>query len=295
MKANHFFLLSLIISILFFSCEKKINSETSFIDLTDDLGNRLSLTSYPKRIVSLAPNLTEIIFAVDAQDQLVGVTDYCTFPEEALTKQKIGNIINPNLEAIVSLKPDLVFANADGNPKPTVDKLQSYNISVFVFNVNHYSEVLDCIKKIGQITGHSSKSDSIVNDMSNFSKTLAPVKNKPKIFMILNRNPIITASGGSFLNDLFELAGGQNAVGQMSERYPTINREALIQMNPDVILIPEKDIQQLPDSEYGYFKNLTTINAVKNKKIYYINPDLLLKPGPRLMLGLKQLNGILAQ
>lgn len=295
MKPNYFLLLSLTSLTLFFSCEKKINSETSLINLTDDLGNRLSLTSYPKRMVSLAPNLTEIIFAVDAQDQLVGVTDYCTFPEEALTKQKVGNIINPNLEAIVSLKPDLVFANADGNPKPTVDKLQSYNIPVFVFNVNHYSEVLGCIKKIGQITGHSSKSDSIVNDMSNFSKMLTPVKNKPKIFMILNRNPIITASGGSFLNDLFELAGGQNAVGQMSERYPTINREALIQMNPDVILIPEKDIQQLPDSEYGYFKNLTTINAVKNKKIYYINPDLLLKPGPRLMLGLKQLNGILAQ
>lgn len=296
LKSSPYIFLTTVFSFsVLLGCDKR--QEISYAKTTyiDDLGYPVEINKTPQRIISLAPNLTEIIFAVRADSQMVGITDYCNFPAGVSNKSKVGGIINPNLEAIIALKPDLVFATADGNPKPTVEKLKAVGIPVYVFNVNRYSDVLGCIRMVGKLTGHSIAADSVVTGMTASTAHLKPLPNKPGVFFVLNRNPIISASGGSFLNDILEIAGGRNVVGKMNERYPTLNRESVIQLNPDYFIIPEKDFQPLPENEYTDFNSLSSVPAVKEKRVYYMNPDIILRPGPRLVLGIQQLNFILSQ
>lgn len=262
---------------------------------TDDIGTQITLAATPQKIVSLAPNITEIIFALHAEDHLSGVSDYCNYPDGVKQKTKVGGIINPNLEAIVTLQPDLVFATADGNPKPTVEKLNAMNIPVFTFNTTNMSELFESIKTIGKITGHTKEADSVVFSMVQGLTHLKKVEGQPSIFLLLNRVPIISVSSGSFLNEILNLSGGRNSVPEMKERYPTINREEVLNLNPDFIIIPEKEYQPLPEKEYQDFESLSTVSAYKNKKIFYVHPDLILRPGPRLVQGIIQLNTILSQ
>lgn len=278
-----------------FGCNNQKSEITHGIIFTDDIGTQISIQKVPHKIVSLAPNITEIIFALHAENQLSGVSDYCNYPEGVKQKTKIGGIINPNLEAIVTLQPDLVFATADGNPKPTVEKLNALNIPVFTFNTNNMSQLFECIKTIGKITDHSKEADSIVFSMIQSLTHLNKIEKQPSVFLVLNRVPIISVSSGSFLNEILNLAGGRNAVPEMKERYPTINREEVLNLNPDFIVIPEKEYQPLPEKEYSDFESIATVSAYKNKKIYYVNPDLILRPGPRLVQGIIQLNTILSQ
>ncbi|MCA0446025.1 MAG: helical backbone metal receptor [Bacteroidetes bacterium] len=256
------------------------------ITVTDAIGHDVSVPIRPEKIISLAPNITEILFAIGAGDQIAGVTDFCTFPDAAKSKPKTGGLTNPNLEAMLQLQPDLILVTADGNPKAISDRAKSAGIPVFTINPSSWDQILATIQLLGKLTGHEIQADSVVNSMTEKAENLTILPVKPSIFVLLNEKPLISAAKGSFLDDILEKAGGFNVVPSGPERYPVINQEGLLKMNPDVILWPS-EVDPDPELFKGPFKNL---KAVKSGKVFKVNPDLYLRPGPRVADAVADLN-----
>lgn len=254
--------------------------------VTDAIGQEISVPIRPEKIISLAPNITEILFAIGAGDQIAGVTDFCTFPDAAKSKPKTGGLTNPNLEAMLQLQPDLILVTADGNPKAISDRAKSAGIPVFTINPSSWDQILATIQLIGTLTGHETQADSVVKSMIEKTENLSVLPSKPSIFTLLNEKPLISAAKGSFLDDILEKAGGFNIVPSGPERYPVINQEGLLKMNPDVILWPS-EVDPDPELFKGPFKNL---KAVKAGKVFKVNPDLYLRPGPRVADAIADLN-----
>lgn len=277
-----FFLLALV---LLPSCSpKKVVKPGKTV--TDAIGQEVSVPIRPENIISLAPNITEILFAIGAGDQIAGVTDFCTFPDAAKSKPKTGGLTNPNLEAMLQLQPDLILVTADGNPKAISDRAKSAGIPVFTINPSSWDQILATIQLLGKLTGHETQADSVVNSMTEKAENLTILPAKPSIFVLLNEKPLISAAKGSFLDDILEKAGGFNVVPSGPERYPVINQEGLLKMNPDVILWPS-EVDPDPELFKGPFKNL---KAVKSGKVFKVNPDLYLRPGPRVADAVADLN-----
>lgn len=277
-----FFLFTLV---LFSSCSPQ-NKAKPGKTVTDAIGQVIVVPIHPEKIISLAPNITEILFAIGAGDQIAGVTDFCTFPAEAGSKPKTGGLTNPNLEAILQLQPDLILVTADGNPKAISDRAKSAGIPVFTINPSSWNQILSTIKMLGKLTGHETGADSVVKSMIEKTTSLPGLPIKPSIFTLLNEKPLISAAKGSFLDDILEKAGGYNVVPSGPERYPVINQEGLLKMNPDIILWPS-EVDPDPDLFKGPFKNL---KAVKSGKVFKVNPDLYLRPGPRVADAVADLN-----
>ncbi|MFN3134543.1 MAG: cobalamin-binding protein [Candidatus Kryptonium sp.] len=258
------------------------------IKIYDDLGREIEFDSPPQRIVSLAPSITETLFFLGVADKVVGVTRYCNFPPEAKSKTIVGGVIDPNYEVIVSLKPDLVIMTVEGNTRETFDKLTNIGFKVFVTNPRNFNGIFKTIFDIGKICGIEERANFLVDSLK---KELERVKAsnagkiKPKIFVLLSLNPLMTAGKNTFINEIIENAGGMNIVGNLGQNYPILNREQILKVNPDMIILTEPNIGK--DELLRMFPEWRHIKAVKENKIFKIDPDILLRPSPRVVLATK--------
>lgn len=246
------------------------------------------------RIVSTAPSATEILFALGLGAQVVGVTRYCDYPPEALKLPKVGGFTDLSIEAIMTLKPDIVVGSRISNLRPVVDKLEELGVKTAFFPDDDLAQVLSAIREIGAAVGEAEKAKALSKDLEermNQIKTATQAEPAPRVLLIVGWKPIILAAKGSFLDTLLQYAGGVNAVQDAKVAYPNYELEAIIRSAPEVIIDasmenPNADIK-------ARWAEFTDIPAVKNEKVFMAPSQSLLRPGPRLAEGLLALAKLL--
>ncbi len=266
---------------------------------TDDLGREVSLEEAPSRVVSVSPACTEILFALGLGEKVVGVTEYCDYPEEALEKEKIGTFTTPNLEAIVALQPDLVLATG-GVQAEVLGRMEELGLTVYAVNPTTFDETLATILEVGELTGANKRAREVVTDMNQravkvarrVSEMEAAGKARPRVFFeIYYENNVWTVGKGSVISDLIRLAGGENIGDTESGDYYEFSVEALMSQNPQVYLVGSGSMFKPGDitSRPGWDR----MEAVRSGRVYVIEENLLYRTGPRLIDGLEAVHAAL--
>ncbi len=259
--------LSCTVFILFFlfTCIKKSNSSNQY--------------KIPDRVISLGTVLTEEIYLLDAQTKLIANTIYCVHPPDAVKKEKIGNVVEINIEKIISLKPDMVLATSLNYPKD-IEKLRRFNINVQVFiQPVSYNELCSEFLRLGRLLDKIDRAESIVAESNKKMESIKEkLKNKikKKVFVQIGANPLFTVNKESFINDLIEFSGGINIAKESS--IGPYSREKVIVDNPDIIIIATMGI--VGEEEKKIWSRYKSMNAVKNGKIYLIEPYYVCSANP---------------
>lgn len=255
--------------------------------VNDMSGSKVTISSPPKRIIIIGPSATEILFSLVQETRIVAVSNSSNFPPEALKKEKIGDVYL-NYEKIVNLNPDLVVVESSINGKD-VFKLRKLGIKTLAIKSDTYKNFLDSVEMVGQAVGKSELADKLnlkLNRKLDFISSKVkkiPYPSRPKVFVEIWDKPLMTAGSGTFINYVIENAGGVNVAGEMSG-YPQLNNETLIIRNPDVVILTTSTKERF--LSFPLWKNL---NAVKNDRVYSINPDILVRPTMRLYEGCRTL------
>ena len=300
-----------LLCLVFAACSKHLSeSGNSSVDgsskvismriVTDDLDRRITVPVKVNRIVSLAPSVTESVFAVGAGDRLVGDTTYCNYPEEAKAIQKVGDTLNPNMETIVALKPDVVFVSGASQLETFTDTLDRNGIAVYVMNPKSLDEVVTSLNRVGNILGTDDATKNLVDKINNrrieigdkVGTYLAEDPSKEvyekrvgvkKVFVQISREPLFTIGKSSYLNQVITEAGGKSATADVDSSFPKLSKETAFTLNPDVIILSDSTDNKEPNEVFNGSP------AVKNGRVYKINADILSRPGPRLVDALEQI------
>jgi len=249
--------------------------------------------NFSQRIISLSPSITEQLYLLNAQDRLVGCTIYCKRPKEAESKEKVGTVVEVNLEKIVGLKPDLVLATSLTDFK-AIKKLKNLGIEVVkFFPPKNFAEICEQFLKLGKIIDKEKKAEEIISkakDKINITKKKVKGLPKPKVFIQIGARPLFTVIGDSFVNDFIEFAGGVNIAQNLKSGF--YSREKVIETNPDVIIIVTMGIAG--EKEKETWEKFRSLNAVKNNRIYIVDSYKLCSPTPLSFADtLEQIAGIL--
>jgi iron complex transport system substrate-binding protein len=287
---NHFIKSLLLLSLVIFLGTSVSYSAT--LKVKDEVGREVTFPFPPKRIVSLAPNITEILFSLDLDEEIVGVSIHCNFPEKAKSKDRVGSYISLDFEKITFLKPDLIIATGVGNTRDMVDRLEKLGFQTYVIYPKNFGGILQSIGHIGQVVNREKEARVIIEEMRKRSQRVVELTKglpRPKVFIQIGDIPIVTVGRGSFADDLIRLAGGENIAGNEKGVYPRFGMEEILKRSPEVIVIssmnPKGDYQKILQ-EWTRWK---TIPAVKNGRIHLIDSDLLDRPSPRIIDGLEEL------
>lgn len=255
------------------------------IEVVDDLNRKIQFSNPPKRIVSLAPSITETLFFLGLGDRIVGVTRYCNYPPEAREKQIIGGVIDPNYELIVSLKPDLIIMTVEGNTKESFERLSGLGFKIFVTNPRNFDGIFKTVLDIGKICAVEERAKFLVDSLKSDLERIEKPKNKPKIFVLLSLNPLMTAGKNTFINEIIERAGGVNIGRRSNQNYPIFNREEILRENPDILILTDPNIDR--EELLRNFPEWKHLKAINENRIFKIDPDILLRPSPRVVLAVK--------
>ena len=193
----------------------------------------------PQRIISLAPNITEILFTLGLGDSVAGVTIFCDYPQEAKKKHKIGGMSNPSLEGVVSLKPDIVVMTIDGNPKEFEERLHSLRVSTYVFKALRFSDLPQAIREMGSSFDVKERADTLADriETSLIKLKITGHSQKKKVLFIIWPEPLIVAGPNTAMDDAITLLGGENIASKAKTSYPKYSVEEIIRQGPDVIII----------------------------------------------------------
>ena len=267
--------------------------------LDDDLRHPFRLEGPPQRIVSLAPNITETLFALGLGPKIVGVTRYCDYPPEAAKIEKVGGLVDPNLERIQVLHPDLVIAFR-GNPIGIVNKLRSLDFPVFVFDSGvSLAGVLEMVLKMGRLTFRTDAAESLCRDLEGrrqrVALALARVATRPRTFLALHGQAFWTCGSESYLNDLIVEAKGINIAGGIPRRWLNLTPEQLVHDNPEVIIVMAKDSEAFRAAKDRLLADsrLKTVEAVRTRNIQFLDENAASRFGPRLFRALSDTARIL--
>jgi len=251
----------------------------------DDLGNLVAINGTPQRIVSLAPSNTEILFALGLGDKVLGVTDWCDYPLEALEKEKVGGYDTPDIEKIVALTPDLILV-AYGTTMDVINNLIGLGLTVFGIKTTDLDDVLNDIKTIGEITDKEVEAQALTSEMESRIQAVTnqteELEERPRVFYIVWHDPLWTAGSETFIHELIEKGGGVN-ICQNITGYTTISIEEVVARNPEVIITSEWSFEWARN-ETG---PLASTNASQSGRIYTCDDNLVQRPGPRLVEGLE--------
>lgn len=257
--------------------------------------NTCSFSQTPKlRIISLAPSTTEILFALGLDDEILGVSLFCNYPPKARTKEKVGTFSQPNIEKILSLRPDFIFCTGL-EQKPAIAQLRQLNLKVCVSDPANLKELFVSIKEIGVLTKREKEAEGLIRKMQEEIKEISsevqfiPQEKRPKVFVEIWHEPLMTIGKGTFIDELITLAGGLNIAYDTRNPYGYFSAEQVIKRNPDCIILGYMS-KEKPLKTFKKRLGWTKISAVQNNRIYSdINPDLFLRAGPRLTEGLKEI------
>ncbi len=275
---------------LFTNCKKQdfvdVTVAAPTREITDDSGRRVKIPEKVERAVSLAPNLTEIVFAIGAGDRLVGVTTFCNYPAEARKIQKIGDTQSPNIENIIALKPQIVLVSTASQMENFSRTLDAQGIAVFVTNPNSLDDIYKTVHQIGEIFGRGEKAVEVVDGLK---KRVADVETRissaviTKVFLQISREPLFTVGKDSFMTDLISRAGGASVTADSETAYPNLSKETAFALNPEAIILSDSEDNREPND---VFKNSP---AWRNGRVFKINADLISRPAPRIVDALEQM------
>lgn len=259
----------------------------------DQLGRKVHLPEEIHRIVSLAPSITESIFAIDQGHKVTGVTRYSDYPPQVKDIPSVGSYINLNVEKIVSLQPDLCLATKDGNPYQTIQQLERTGISVYALDPRDLQAIMATIEELGRLLGAKEQADQVVGKMRRELKELRDVvdraEHRPRVFFQIGISPIVSVGRDTFIHELITLAGGENvAAGPV--QYPRYSREDVLVFNPDIILINSMSQEEdLVQAEIDKWQAFSQIEAVAGGRIHSLDASLFNRPTPRLVKALRVL------
>ncbi len=253
-------------------------------EVTDDLGRKIKIPLEIERAVSLAPNLTENIFAVGAGKRLVGVTTFCNYPAEAEKIAKIGDTMNPNMEAVIALKPQIVFVTTASQIEAFAETLERQSINVFVTNPADLEGVYRNLYQLGEIFGTQDETRRRVDELR---RRVADVEARTatatdvKVFVQISKEPLFTIGSESFLTEIIRRAGGVSVTADAATAYPRFSKETALALEPEAIILSESEDNPEPNEVFR------DSPAVKNNRVFKINADLLSRPGPRIVDALE--------
>ena len=286
-----FFLLFLL-TLTFISCSREgAKNPSGSIIIKDDLNDTISLPLVPRRVISLAPNMTEMIFAIGEGKKLVGNTLYCNYPEAAKKITKVGDMLSIDYEKILSLKPDLIFITVEGNAKDSYEKLVKLGFKVFVSNPRNFDGIKKTFSDLGKIFGKQAQAKNIISEWDkHYNIITGEVKKYPPrtAMFLIGLSPIMLAGKNTFINGLMTSDGLINIAGDSPFNYPIYSREEILKKNPDYILMTgtsEKDSKKLTQA----YKEWKFLKAIKSGNVIVVDPDLYLRPGPRFIDALENL------
>ena len=277
-------------------CQAAFAEEERFVSLTDHEGKTVKVPAEPSRVVSLAPSITEIVFALDRSDKLVGATRFSNYPEAAARLPRVGSYVQLDIEKILALEPDLCIAIKDGNPVRTVRRLERLGIPVFAIHPMEIDMVLRSIRDIGELLGADREASGLISSMQDrmaaVDEKVAGVSDRPSVFFQIGVSPIVSAGDGTFIDELIERAGGVNAAGKHSG-YPRFTREEILMMAPDVMILTSMERQKVFDDVLREWRRWENLPAVHQDRIHMVDSDLYDRPSPRLINGLEELSALL--
>jgi len=275
-----------------YGCQKEntgIPSSSSSASVTDDLNNSISFDEIPQRVITLAPNLTEFIYALGVEDKLVGNTLYCNYPPAADSVTKVGDMLTFDYEKILTLKPDLIFITVEGNRKEAYGKLKNLGLKVFVSNPRDFKGIKKTFTDMGKIfgkenyvTGVINKWDSTYNFIERNSKKFTP----EKTMILIELNPLMVAGKNTFINGYIKTCNMENFVKDTTLNYPVFSREIVLEENPEIIVYPSDGSTGMK-TILDVYPEWNKLSAVKNGNVFFVNRDLYFRPGPRFIDALE--------
>jgi len=262
------------------------------------------LALVPNRIVSIAPSITEILFALGAGDRVVGVTTYCNYPEAAKAKPKIGGYTTPSLEAILALRPDEVIMMK--NRPDVAQKLRQTGIEVVELQPENLAGVYDSIQVIAEKIGVPARGRSLIQSIEKQLRDVSTKTNsgpKPKVLFVVGRTPgavsdLIVVGRGSYLSELISLAGAENVVADAAVPYPQVNMEEIIRRNPDVIIDMghnEMVTESQKQAVKQLWKKYAFLRAVQRDAVFPISADYFVTPGPRVVQAVRDIQKMIGR
>lgn len=257
----------------------------------DDSGRKLYFAKAPRRVLSLAPSLTEMLFAIGLDEQIVGVTNFCNYPPAAAGKPKVG-YTQPNLESLLALSPDMVAAPGELLRADVLAKLEALKVPTFIFEAKSLEHVLAHIHTLGRIFERSSAADALTRHMreriAEVSRRVQTVERK-RVLYVLSSHPLITVGPNSYIHQMIELAGGINVAAGTSGAYPRLSMETVLEKDPEILVFPVGSTESVPEHEQQTWKRWTGLSAVQHHRLHVVSSDALNRPGPRVVDGLEQL------
>ena len=283
-RGTNWFLALLTIALVLTACGCDEQTPTQYV--FDDLGRLVAINGTPQRIISLAPSNTEILFALGLGERVVGVTDSCNYPPEALDKEKVGAYNTPDIEKIIALYPDLILAGY-GNTIEVINSLDGLGLTVFGIKTTDLDDLLNDIRTVGEITDKEVEAATLTSEMAvgiqAVTNQTEELEERPRVFYIVWHDPLWTAGSETFIHELIEKGGGVNICGNLTG-YPMISIEEVIAHNPEVIITSSWP------GVYEWAMNETALNvtdARQNNRVFVCDDDLVQRPGPRLVDGLE--------
>lgn len=260
--------------------------------LTDQLGRQVTVSDHPQRVISLAPSITEIVFALDQGLRLKGVTTYSDFPPEAVKLPKVGSYVHLDLEKIVALRPDLCIAIKDGNPRVIAQRLESLKIPVYAVNPRNLETVMRTVLDIGTLLNAEDRANQLVQKMElriqKVKSLVAKSTHRPRVFFQIGVSPIVSVGTHTFMHELIDIAGGTNlAAGSIS--YPRFSREKVLALSPEIIIITSMARKAIFEKVKAEWEKWPNMPAVRNQRIYIEDSNFFDRPTLRLVDGLELL------
>lgn len=270
------------------------SSAVADIAVIDDAGREVKLTQPAQRIISLAPHLTELLYAVGAGAALVGVVQYSDYPEAAKSVPIIGSSSAVDFEAVLRAKPDLIVGWKSGNPAPIIERLAKFNIPLFLSEPRKLDDIASNMERLGVLAGTSADAQSAVRD---YRVELQRLRNRmPRnppltVFYQIWDRPLITVNGDHMISALLTLCGGRNIFAALPLLAPQIDREAVLAADPDVIIASGSGGGD--DHGLQAWSRWPTLRAVRHRQIFFVEPDWVQRPTPRILLGARRICEIL--
>ena len=256
------------------------------IKITDASGHALVLNQPARRVISLAPNLTELMYAIDAGDRLVAVSDYSDYPQAAKELPRIGNAISTDIERILAFKPDLILTWKTGTPTTTQEYLRHLKLPVFELEFRKLDEIPGGMKILGELTGKAARANSVAREFRlklNGLRKKYEARESVSVFYQVWDQPLMTVNSDHYISDLIKLCGGRNVFADLHSLVSVVDIESVIGRSPEAIVSSIGDNRSHQWREQ--WSRWKIIPAVKNNNIFFISPDLLSRPGPRILQG----------
>jgi len=285
--------MSVLCAFLLLACSVQKPTLTEASDarqVTDEAGRNVTVPAKIDRFISLAPNLTEIAYAVGAGDRLVGNTTFCDYPEEAKKVAKVGDTLQPSIERILALRPQLVLVSTASQLEVFTKQLDEHRIAVYVTDPRDLEGVFQSIENVGKLLNQESRAEETVSQLRQRANAISDAikSRKPiKVFCQVSAQPLYTIGRDSFVTDLIRRAGGVSVTADVPEAWPKYSQESAVAARPEAIILPTNGSMGSANADVA--EGLKRSPAALSGRVYRINGDFLLRPGPRAVDGVEAL------